>query len=161
MTKKIFFILFTVLAFSCSTNTESLTSDEFSRVQDSVRMMLTSVSQNVSQNGPVAWLGYFENEPSFYMASQGELVFPNHDSAKVFIDSVLVKIMPKIKLQWSNISIDPISPNWADARAYYHEEIRDPSGKTNPENGYFTALVHRRKEGWKLRNAHWSTRAAH
>jgi hypothetical protein len=161
MTKKIFFILFTALAFSCSTNTESLTSEQFSGVQDSVRLMLASISQNVSQNSPVAWLSYFENEPSFYMASQGELVFPNHDSARIFIDSILVKIMPKIKLQWSNISIDPISINWADARAYYHEDVTDSSGKTRPENGYFTALVHRRKEGWKLRNAHWSTQAAH
>ena len=143
---------------SCNINTQSFTQKERSLVQDSVQLMAESIATNISHEGPVVWLRYFENVPDFFMASDGQLVFPNIDTATSFINNILIKVMPEIKLHWSNIRIDPLTTNLASISAVYHEDIRDSSGKMTPHDGYFTGIAHQTSQGWKLRNAHWSSR---
>jgi hypothetical protein len=123
--------------------------------------MAESIEKNVSQQGPVAWLRYFENTPDFFMASGGQLVFPNIDTATNFINTILIKSISKIELHWSNIRIDPLTPDLAGISAAFHEDITDAAGKKTPQDGYFTAIVHHTTQGWKLRNAHWSLAEAH
>src|SRR5260370_41280997 len=48
---------------------------------DSVRAFVGTVARGVSRDGPAAWRGYFEDSPAFFMASEGQLVFPTSDSA--------------------------------------------------------------------------------
>src|ERR1700722_106367 len=86
---------------SCRIHTDSLTKKQSTIVKDCVRQMYESIATAVSHEGPLAWLRYFENSPDFYMAADGQLVFPNIDTATNFINNVVVKIMPKIELRWS------------------------------------------------------------
>ncbi len=153
------FIFF--LISSCSNNTESFTQKARSLVQDSVQIMAEAIAKNISGEGPAAWLRYFDNTPDFFMASDGQLVFPNIDTATNFINNILIKIMPKIQLRWSNIRIDPLTPKLASISAVYHEDITDSTGKTTPHDGYFTGIALQTSRGWKLHNAHWSSMVAH
>ena len=150
-----------VFAISCTNNAESLNSKQASEIQDSVHIMIESIAKDVSREGPVAWLRYFENAPDFFMASDGQLVFPNIDTATNFIKNILVKSMPKIELRWSNIRIDPLANKLASISANYHEDIADHTGTMTPHDGYFTGIAHQTSQGWKLLNAHWSSMAKH
>src|ERR1035437_8880150 len=150
-----------VFAISCSNNTESLKPKQASDIQDSVRQMAESIAKNVSHEGPTAWLRYFENTPAFFMASEGQLVFPNNDSAKNFINNILVKSISKIELHWSNIRIDPFTSKLAGIAAIFHEDITDSAGSKLPHDGYFTGIAHQTSQGWKLHNAHWSIIVTH
>ena len=149
-------IILVVISISCNSNKESLTQKELLAVHDSVQVMAESISKNVSDQGPVAWLRCFENTPEFFMAFDGKLTFPNYDSASHFINNTLVKIVTKIELRWSNIRIDPLTLNLASFAATFHEDITGSTGKTVPEDGYLTAIAHKTTKGWQLRNAHWS-----
>ena len=130
-------------------------------VKDSVQKMANSIAQSISQQGPVAWLQYFENAPDFFMASEGKLVFPNYDTAKNFITNTLVKLIRKIELRWGDVRINPLTNDLASMAATFHEDLTDAAGKTTPQDGYFTGLAHHTTHGWKLLNAHWSVITAH
>jgi hypothetical protein len=161
MIKATILIMLVVFAISCNNNTAALSPKQSADVQDSVRLMAESIAKNVSHDGPVAWLRYFENTPGFIMASDGQLAFPNIDSAKNFINNVLVKSIFKIELRWSDIRIDPITTDLASISAVFHEDITDAAGKTIPQDGYFTGIAHQTAQGWKLHNAHWSSKITH
>ena len=118
--------------------------------------MVNSIPKDLSRKGPIAWLWYFENTPDFFMASNGQLEFPNFYTAKSIINSTLIKVISKIELRWTNIQIEALTHKFANISAIYHEDITDSTGKTIPYDGYFTAIAHQTSEGWKLHNAHWS-----
>ncbi|HLX92148.1 MAG TPA: hypothetical protein VKR32_10720 [Puia sp.] len=150
-------ILILIGGIACTTTPISNTSnDQDVHVRDSVRAMMDTISRVISREGPVGWLRFFENSASFYMVSDGILVFPNYDTAKSFISNVLVKNIRSMSLNWNDVQIDPISGNFADVSAAFQEKITDTSGKTKQTGGYFTALAHQSGGGWKLHNAHWS-----
>jgi hypothetical protein len=146
---------------SCNNNIESFTPKERALVQNSVQFMADSIAKTVSKEGPAAWLRYFENAPEFFMAADGQLVFPDINTATSFINITLIKMMPEIQLRWSNIRIDPLTINLASISAAYHEDITDSTGKMTPHDGYFTGITHQTSQGWKLLNAHWSSIATH
>ena len=130
--------------------------DKLQAVQDSVRLMVGSIANDVTSDGPVAWLTYFEQTPGFFMASDGKLQFSNNDSATNFIRNTLVKSVSKIGLQWNNIRIEPLSTTLASIAAGFHENITVNPGNTISIDGYFTAIAEQTPKGWKLHNAHWS-----
>lgn len=145
---------------SCSNHSLQLSSRQVSDVRDSASKMTQSIAASVSRQGPVAWLQYFEDTSAFFMASAGQLVFPNNDSAKNFINNKLVNMISKIQLQWHDIRIQPLTIHLAEIGASFHEDITDSTGKTISQNGYFTGLAHQTPKGWKLLNAHWSMMTA-
>jgi hypothetical protein len=151
--------LFCVIT-SCSNNKETYTTRQLAAVRDSVQIMTQSIARDISRKGPAAWLKYFENTSDFFMASEGQLVFPNYDSATNFVKSILVKSISKIELRWNNIHIDPLNIKLAGISANFHENITDHEGKKIAEDGYFTGIAEQTSQGWQLRNAHWSVRAA-
>ena len=154
----IIFLLSCILN-SCNNTRKPLTEKEFTDVQDSVRVLTTLIARDVSSEGPAAWLRYFENSPGFFMASDGQLVFPNNDSATSFIKNKLIKSMDKIVLTWNDMRIDPLTSKLACIASAYHEEITYVDGKKMPANGYFTGIAEQTPLGWQLRNAHWSLMA--
>jgi hypothetical protein len=156
-----FILLVFFFISSCGDSGKSFTQKERSFVQDSVKLMTDSIAEAVSHEGPAAWLRYFENTPTFFMVSDGQLVFPNIDTARHFINNVLVKKMPEIELRWSGVQIDALTNEFANIAAFYHEDIPDSSGKKIPHDGYFTAIAHHTSQGWKLHNAHWSSMVVH
>jgi hypothetical protein len=141
---------------SCNSNTGSLTRQQSLEVKDNLQKMMDMVAKDISHDGPIAWLKYFENTSDFFMASEGQLVFPNSDSATTFIKNTLVKQIRKIELHWSNIRIDPLNNKFANVAATWNEDLIDFANKTISQNGYFTAIAEKTLEGWQLRNAHWS-----
>jgi hypothetical protein len=158
-----YFVLLVFIFFfinSCSNNIETFTAKERSIVKDNVKLMTDSIAITISHEGPIAWLKYFENTPDFFMVSDGQLVFPNIDTAKYFINNILVTKMPKLELRWRDVRIDPLTKEFANVAAFYHEDIPDSGGKKIPYDGYFTAIAHRTSLGWKLHNAHWSNMKA-
>jgi ketosteroid isomerase-like protein len=145
-----------VIMGSCQNNNDSFTSAQRSVVEDSVRQMLASVAKAIADEGPIAWLRYFENSPDFFMAADGQLAFANNDSATNFLKNTYAKSIGKIELRWDHVRIDPLTGQLAGVAAVFHEDITDTTGKKMPSDGYFTGIAHQTAQGWQLRNAHWS-----
>lgn len=148
-------MLFIVLLTSCETRTPRLDQRQIAAIQDSVRQMAANVERDVTFEGTKAWLRYFDHSPHFYMASEGALVFPNIDSAAIFVDSFSRQIR-SLQLQWSDIGVDPLSLDLAGMKARFHEIVTDTSGHQISQDGYCTALVELKSTGWQFRNLHWS-----
>jgi len=143
------------LLFSCKQNS-ALTTNEAASVKDSVLLMVTHTSKDITTKGPIAWLDYFENSPDFFMASDGAIVFKDYQSADVFVKNTLVKALPKIDLKWNAIRVDVLTSQIAIVGANFHEDLTDATNKTTAVDGYFTATAHLTDKGWKYRDAHWS-----
>jgi hypothetical protein len=144
------------MVISCQTNSKPFAGAERKRVNDSVTMMMSSISKSITSKGPIAWLDYFENAPDFFMASDGELAFKDYPSAKTFITTTLVKSIPNIKLKWDDLIVDPLTSGLASVGAGFHEDLTDSNGNILSIDGYFTATAHHNVNGWKLQNLHWS-----
>jgi hypothetical protein len=149
------FFLISIL-IACNYRREPLTQEQASDVKDSVQQMIQFVAKDISREGPIAWLRYFEDTKNFFMASDGQLVFANSNAATSVIKNMLVKQISKVKLNWSNIRIDPLTAKFANIGATWHENITDFSGNKTSEGGYFTAIAEKTSKGWQFRNAHWS-----
>jgi hypothetical protein len=80
-----------ILVSSCSNSSGSLTSEQSSVIKDSVEQMVESIARDISHEGPLAWLRYFENSPDFFMAADGQLVFPDNHSATSFLKNTYAK----------------------------------------------------------------------
>jgi hypothetical protein len=149
-------LLALILLFSCKQNSTTFTASEAASVKDSVQLLAANTAKDISTKGPIAWLDYFEDASDFFMASNGDMAFADYKTADLFIKNTLVKQIPHINLKWSNIRIDPLTPQIAIIGANFHEDITDSLGKVTPFDGYFTAAAHQTAKGWKYRNAHWS-----
>jgi hypothetical protein len=77
-------LLFFVVSmlFSCKRNHAKLSKEQNALVKDSVSRMAANIAADISKNGPRAWLNYFEDNPDFFMANEGQLVFKDYPSAK-------------------------------------------------------------------------------
>ncbi len=150
-----FIVALSFCFIGCNTQNKPLP-QQTTNVKDDVRQMMDSLVKGLAVNGPKAWLKYFEKDPGFFMASEGQLVFANNDSAVAFINNTLIKKISKIDLQWSNIRIDSLSTNFAGIAANWHEDLTDFANNKISEAGYFTAVAEKTLHGWQLRNAHWS-----
>jgi hypothetical protein len=146
-----------VILFSCNSKTKFLSEAQTIEVKDSVQKMIDLVAKDISADGPIAWLKHFENTPDFFMASDGQLIFPNNDSVASFIKNTLVNQIRKIELKWSKVRIDPLTEKFANVAATWQEEMTDFTGNRTSQGGYFTGIAEKTSNGWQLRNAHWST----
>ena len=153
----LFFVVSVLVA--CKRNHAKLSKEQSALVKDSVSRMAANIAADISKNGPRAWLNYFEDNPDFFMANEGQLVFKDYQSAKTFILNTLVKNIPIIKLRWDNIRIDPLTPRLASIGADFHEDQVTNGGKNISYDGYFTGIAHYDGHRWKLRNVHWSIKA--
>lgn len=140
----------------CKNEPVALTAQQASVVKESVQEFADSIAANITHKGPAEWLVYFKNSQEFFMASAGNIAFANYDSARSFIQNVLVKNISSINLKWSNVRIDPLTQTLASLAANFHEDITGNDGKALPYDGYFTAITEQTSQGWKLRSVHWS-----
>ena len=145
-----------VLMASCKSGNQDIVAEQQAKVKTGVTQFADSIATNITRDGPIAWLKYFNDSPTFFMASDGQLVFNSHDAADKFIKTTLIKAITKINLKWSNLRIDPLTPDIAMMAANFHEDLTDNTDKTTPCDGYFTAVAQQTGKGWQLRNAHWS-----
>jgi hypothetical protein len=159
MFKGILMVLFSILLLpSCQNGSQPITNEgDRKSVKEGVLKMTTDIASDIEKKGPIAWLDYFEQSPSFFMANDGQCVFPNNDSATKFVRDVVAKNILDVKLKWSNMRIDSLSPTMAILSADFHEDLFGKTNQMTTQDGYFTGLAEETSTGWKLRNLHWST----
>ena len=155
-----FWISLTILVTSsgCASHRDGsqLTSAQNHAIEDGVRRFVLDVAHDVSQDGPTAWRKHFADSPSFFMADNGRLVFPNSESAIAGILSFAHTIQ-HIDLHWGDdVRVDPLTPDLAVVGTSWVEVQTDLKGRQATTNGFFTALAENRNGQWQFRNAHWS-----
>jgi hypothetical protein len=158
-----FWLSLTILATSsgCGTHRNfvdgsGLTSAQKHTIEDSVRRFALNVAHDVSREGPIAWRKHFADSPSFFMAVNGRLVFPNSESATQGIQN-FAQTIQHIELHWGDdIRVDPLTPEFAIVATPWAEVQTDLKGHQVTTSGFFTALVESRNGQWQFRNAHWS-----
>jgi hypothetical protein len=124
-------------------------------IQRQVQEFAATVAHDVTQDGPAAWRKHFSESSAFFMASEGRLQFPDSASAIAGIQE-LKRTIKHLELQWSDVRVDPLTPELASMGAGWHEVADLADGKRVQESGYFTGIVEHRSGRWQFRNAHWS-----
>ena len=126
-------------------------------VETSVQSFARSVAEEVTRQGPAAWRDFFEDSPSFFMAVDGRLQFPDGAAAKAAIPE-LTRSIQKIELEWGkDLRVDPLTEDLAVMGAPWHEILTLADGNRLDVSGYFTGFVESRDGHWRFRNVHWST----
>jgi hypothetical protein len=159
----------TAMAFVCSAactrngpapEASSLSSADARALVDSVRGFALAIARDVSRDGPRAWENHFAQSPAFFMAAEGRIVFPDREAATHGIEA-LGKVIRHIELRWEDsVRVDPLAAGLAVLAAPYFEVRVDTAGKRVEEAGYFTGLAEHGRDGWRLRDAHWSVVSA-
>ena len=130
-------------------------------VRSGIQAFMQNVARDVTREGPIAWCGYFDSSPEFFMAVNGKLAFPTgadaQDGTQRFAHTI-----HSIELKWGNdLRVDPLTPELAVVGVSWREVQVDNANHHVEEAGYFTGLVQYQKGRWKLRDAHWSEDLAH
>ena len=147
------------IRYDTGDNAQSLTPARRAAVEDSVRRFVLNVAQDVTQEGPAAWRKEFADSPSFFMASEGKLVFPNSQAATQGIES-FARTIKHIELRWGDdLRVDALTPDMAVVATSWQEVRVDMEGHQVTESGFFTGLAEQRNGQWQFRNAHWSVAA--
>jgi hypothetical protein len=133
-----------------------MTPDEAVAVDRAVRAFMQTVSHSVTQNGPNAWIKYFDATPAFFMAVNGQMAFPNAAAAQEGTRK-FAQTIRQIELKWGNdLRVDPLTNEFAIVAVSWREIQVDTAGRSVTETGYFTGLAEYREGHWQFRNAHWS-----
>lgn len=135
-----------------------MTDEERAAIKDSVTRMMAQISANVTKDGPTQWLAYFEDDPGFFMASDGAVKFGDYRSATTYTRDTLPQIMSRISLSWRHLHVDPLATGFAAIGADFSEDIRLTSGHLISDSGFFTAIAHFDGTTWKLRNLNWASK---
>ena len=155
MFKDIVCVFFGICLLHILLSCKSVSQTDTMGVEKGVRHMADEIVRDLHKDGPIAWLQYFSTSEHFFMASNGQLVFPNNDSADAFVQT-FAKTIRQIDLTWDDIRVDSLGPHLAVLASSFHEVLISTAGRQNPSTGYFTGVVEYLPSGWKLRNAHWS-----
>jgi hypothetical protein len=126
-------------------------------VERAVRLFMQTVARDVTQNGPLAWIGYFDAGPAFFMAVNGQMAFSNAAAAQEGTRK-FAQTISHIELKWGDdLRVDPLTAELAVVAVSWREIQVDTAGHRVDEAGYFTGLAQYRKGRWLFRDAHWST----
>jgi hypothetical protein len=154
--------LLAVASAACSARTsapagsQSLTPAAAAAVADGARAFMQAVAHDVTQEGPLAWLNFFDSGPGFFMAVNGQLAFPTAAAAEEGTRN-FARTIEHIELAWGgDLRVDPLTPDLAVVAASWREVHVDKAGHRTDESGYFTGLAELRDGRWRFRDAHWS-----
>jgi hypothetical protein len=149
-----------ILAMLCSCqNRHEATAADRAVVKDSVTAMMTRVSSDITKGGPAQWVIYFDDDPGFFMATDGAVKFGDFPSATTYTHDTLPKIMSRVSLTWTHLRIDPLDREFASIGADFNEDITLASGQAMSSSGFFTAIAHFDGTTWKLRNLNWAPKS--
>jgi hypothetical protein len=157
-------LLLTTLTFAGSSThytalgeSQALTPERATAVQDGVRAFMRGVAHDVTQDGPTAWRKHFADTPAFFMAVNGKMVFANSAEVTARLPQV-ARAIKQIELNWGDdLRVDPLAPDLAVVGASYHELQVWADGHHVEDSGYFTGVVQYRDGRWQFRDAHWSS----
>ncbi len=139
-----------------SAESQSLPPARAAAIGESARTFMRTVAHDVTQEGPLAWLKFFDNGPGFFMAVNGQLAFPNAAAAKEGTQN-FARTHNHIELTWGDdLRVDPLTAELAVVAASWREIQVDTGGHRTEETGYFTGLAEYRDGQWRFRSAHWS-----
>jgi hypothetical protein len=135
---------------------QQVTDAQAAVVSSGIRAWMHSVAGDVTQNGPTAWLKYFDDSPAFFMANNGQMAFASgaaaQDGTKKFAATI-----SHIELKWGeDIRVNVLTPEFVSIGAPWHEVQADLAGHRVEEDGYFTATAQNKGGRWIFRDAHWS-----
>jgi hypothetical protein len=134
----------------------SLTPARAAAIDESARTFMHTVAHDVTQDGPLAWLKFFNTGPEFFMAVNGQLAFPNAAAAKEGTQN-FARTINHIELTWGDdLRVDPLTAELAVVAASWREIQVDRAGHRIEETGYFTGLAEYRDGRWRFRDTHWS-----
>jgi hypothetical protein len=140
-----------------SSSSQSPTLTKAGTTEGDVRKFMAQVAHDVTQEGPLAWIKYFENGPAFFMAVNGQLAFPDSNAAKVGTQE-FARTIRHIELTWGqDLRVDPLTAKLAVVAVSWREIQIDTAGRRVEESGMFTGLVEVREGRWQFRDAHWSS----
>jgi hypothetical protein len=153
-------VALTLTGCSCHSDStrepRSLTAINSSQVENGVRAFMRDVARDVTQEGPTAWRKHFSDSPAFFMASEGQMAFPNSEAATKGIHDFALGIK-QMELVWGDdLRIDPLTSDLAVVAVPWCEVRVDTAGKRVEENGFFTGVVEAHDGHWQFRDAHWS-----
>src|SRR5215469_13102865 len=135
---------------------QSLTPASGAAIGESTRTFMRTVAHDVTQEGPLAWLKFFDASPGFFMAVNGQLAFPTATAAEEGTQN-FARTINRIDLTWGDdLRIDPLTTKLAVVATSWHEIQVDKAGHRIEQAGYFTGLAEYRDDGWRFRDAHWS-----
>jgi hypothetical protein len=139
-----------------SAELQSLTSASAAAIDESARTFMHTVAHDVTQEGPLAWLKFFNTGPEFFMAVNGQLAFPNAAAAKEGTQN-FARTINRIDLTWGD-DLRVLAPRRCDDREFSSERIIqvDKAGHRIEEAGYFAGVAEYRDGRWRFRDAHWS-----
>jgi|SRR5579862_3071901 len=140
-------------------SSQSITPARAATVDQEIHQLMRSVAHDVTQQGPLAWLKYFEAGSSFFMVVDGHMAFTDGTAASQGTQS-FSRTIQHIELQWGDLRIDPLTSEFAVVGAPWREITVDNTGHRKEDLGFFTALAEFRDRRWQLRNAHWSSPVA-
>jgi hypothetical protein len=139
-----------------SAEPQSLPPARAAAIGESARTFMRTVAHDVTQEGPLAWLEFFDNGPGFFMAVNGQLAFPNAAAAEEGTQN-FARTINHIELTWGDdLRVDPLTAELAVVAASWREIQVDKAGRRMEETGYFTGLTEYRDGHWRFRDAHWS-----
>src|SRR6202047_3853546 len=84
-----------------SAELQSLTPASAAAIDESARTFRHTVAHDVTQEGPLAWLKFFNTGPEFFMAVNGQLAFPNAAAAKEGTQN-FARTINRIDLTWGD-----------------------------------------------------------
>jgi hypothetical protein len=155
-------LLATFALSGCSARTggsaelQSLTPASAATIGESARTFMHIVAHDVTQEGPLAWLKFFDTGPKFFMAVNGQLAFPSAAAAEEGTQN-FARTINRIDLTWGDdLRVDPLTAELAVVGASWREVQVDKGGHRIEETGYFTGLAEYRENRWRFRDAHWS-----
>ena len=144
--------------FSCQ-NRHEVSAVERATVADSITRMMMRISADITKGGPTQWLTYFEDDPGFFMTSDGAVKFGDFHSASTYTRDTLPQLMSRISLTWGNLRVDPLNREFASIGADFSEDITLTGGQSFSITGFFSAIGHFNGTTWKLRNLNWATKS--
>jgi hypothetical protein len=140
-----------------ASHSHSVTPDGASSVDQAVRAFMQTVSHSVTQDGPLAWIKYFDTSPAFFMAVDGQMAFPNSAAAQEGTRR-FAQTIRHIELKWGDdLRVDALTHEFAVVAVSWSEIQVDTAGHSVTETGYFTGLAEYREGRWQFRDAHWSS----
>jgi hypothetical protein len=146
-----------VLCAAGASPSHSVTPDGAGSVDQAVRAFMQTVSRSVTQDGPMAWIKYFDASPAFFMAVNGQMAFPNTAAAQEGTRK-FAQTIRHIELNWGDdLRVDPLTNEFAVVSVSWCEMQVDTAGHSVTETGYFTGLAEYREGRWQFRDAHWSS----
>jgi hypothetical protein len=140
-----------------ASHSHSVTSNGAASVDQAVRAFMQTVCDSVTQDGPMAWIRYFDASPAFFMAVNGQMAFPSTAAAQEGTRK-FAQTIRHIELKWGDdLRVDPLTNEFAVVAVSWREIQIDTAGHSVIETGYFTGLAEYREGRWQFRDVHWSS----